>query len=86
MPNQRSEDRTAESNPGQTRPQDPRQESPGRTTPNPFGDPTSPENEQQKRAPGSEQEYQGGVSNEKRTPGIEQDDRVDEESDRRKSA
>jgi hypothetical protein len=56
--------------------------------PKPVGEEEVPlGNEEPRRAPGSEQEYQGGATTEKRAPGVEEDNRVDEEGgEKRKSA
>jgi hypothetical protein len=54
--------------------------------PNPFGEQESQGNEQIRRAPGSEQEYQGNQPEQKRAPGIEEDDNTEGEGGNRKSA
>ena len=46
--------------------------------PNPVGDEPPQGDQPGRRAPGSEQEYQGGQPEQKRAPGVEQDDKVDD--------
>lgn len=51
--------------------------------PNPFGEQESQGDEQTRRAPGSEQEYQGNTPPQKRAPGLEEDDRTEGGGDRK---
>jgi hypothetical protein len=55
--------------------------------PKPVGEEEPQPTEPTRHAPGSEQEYQGGKPEEKRAPGVEEDNRVDDEGgEKRKSA
>jgi hypothetical protein len=55
--------------------------------PKPVGEEEPQVSEPTRRAPGSEQEYQGGKPEEKRAPGVEQDNKVDDDGgEKRKSA
>jgi hypothetical protein len=45
----------------------------------PVGEEEPRGSEEPRRAPGAEQEYQGGASQEKRAPGVEEDSRIEDD-------